>query len=94
MNFLRRLLFVLVLLAATNGAFVLMLLGSTPLGIGACLLLLAGFAYVNLRPIPQTAPTKRIHQLAAGCELLRLFLITVTINVALSLIHISEPTRQ
>ena len=44
MNFLRRLLFVLVLLAATNGAFVLMLLGSTPLGIGACLLLLAGFA--------------------------------------------------
>ena len=93
MNFLRRLLFVLVLLAATNGAFVLMLLGSTPLGIGACLLLLAGFAYVNLRPIPQTAPTKRIHQLAAGCELLRLFLITVTINVVWMLLWLPSAIR-
>ena len=80
MKHLRRILFVLILLAATNGALALMMLGSTPLWIGACLLLLAGFVYVNLRPIPKTAPTKRIDQLSAGCELLRLFLITATIN--------------
>ena len=80
MKHLRRILFVLILLAAANGALALMMLGSTPLGIGACLLLLVGFVYVNLGPIPKTAPTKRSDQLSAGCELLRLFLITATIN--------------
>ena len=93
MKYLRRILFVLVLLVAANGALALMMLGSTPLGIGACLLLLAGFAYVNLRPIPKTAPTKRIDQLSAGCELLRLFLITATINVVWMLLWLPAAIR-
>ena len=93
MKYLSRILFVLVLLVAANGALALMMLGSTPLGIGACLLLLAGFAYVNLRPIPKTAPTKRIDQLSAGCELLRLFLITATINVVWMLLWLSSAIR-
>lgn len=93
MKYLRRILFVLVLLVAANGALALMMLGSTPLGIGACLLLLAGFVYVNLRPIPKTAPTKRIDQLSAGCELLRLFLITATINVVWMLLWLPAAIR-
>ena len=93
MKYLRRILFVLVLLVAANGALALMMLGSTPLGIGACLLLLVGFVYVNLRPIPKTAPTKRIDQLSAGCELLRLFLITATINVVWMLLWLSSAIR-
>ena len=93
MKHLRRILFVLILLAAANGALALMMLGSTPLGIGACLLLLAGFVYVNLRPIPKTAPTKRIDQLSAGCELLRLFLITATINVVWMLLWLPAAIR-
>ena len=93
MKYLRRILFALVLLAAANGALALMMLGSTPLGIGACLLLLAGFVYVNLHPIPKTAPTKRIHQLSAGCELLRLFLATATINVVWMLLWLPSAIR-
>ena len=93
MKYLRRILFVLVLLVAANGALALMMLGSTPLGIGACLLLLAGFVYVNLRPIAKTAPTKRIDQLSAGCELLRLFLITATINVVWMLLWLPAAIR-
>lgn len=93
MKHLRRILFVLILLAAANGALALMMLGSTPLGIGTCLLLLAGFVYVNLRPIPKTAPTKRIDQLSAGCELLRLFLITATINVVWMLLWLPAAIR-
>ena len=93
MKHLRRILFVLILLAAANGALALMMLGSTPLGIGACLLLLAGFVYANLRPIPKTAPNKRIDQLSAGCELLRLFLITATINVVWMLLWLPAAIR-
>ena len=93
MKYLRRILFVLVLLVAANGALALMMLGSTPLGIGACLLLLVGFVYVNLCPIPKTAPTKRIDQLSAGCELLRLFLITATINVVWMLLWLPAAIR-
>jgi len=93
MKHFRRILFALVLLAAANGALALMMLGSTPLGIGACLLLLAGFVYVNLRPLPKTAPTKRIDQLSAGCELLRLFLITATINAVWMLLWLPSAIR-
>ena len=93
MKHLRRILFVLILLAAANGALALMMLGSTPLGIGACLLLLVGFVYVNLRPIPKTAPTKRIDQLSAGCELLRLFLVTATLNAVWMLLWLPAAIR-
>ena len=46
------------------------------------LVLLVEFFYFNLRPIEKgSAPTKRIWYLNSGCELLRLFLISVTITV-------------
>ena len=32
-------------------------------------LALAAFVYINLRPLPKTAPTKRIRHLAEGCEI-------------------------
>ena len=44
--------------------------------------LLGEFIYFNLRPIEKgTAPTKRIWYLKSGCELLRLFLISVTVTL-------------
>ena len=85
MRGLRRVLCALLLLAAANGMLLASLadvfLGS--LGGALCVILLAAaFLYVNLRPIPKgEGPTKRIRTLAAGCELLRLFLITATVNV-------------
>lgn len=44
--------------------------------------LLWGFLWVNLRPLPDgAAPTKRIGQLACGCELLTLFWMSATVNL-------------
>ena len=44
--------------------------------------LLWGFLWVNLRPLPDgAAPTKRIGQLACGCELLTLFWMSATITL-------------
>ena len=81
MKCLRRVLQSMVLLAAANVWLLFMLLGGGLPGTVVCLLLLAAYLYINLRPIPRAAPTKRIHQMSAGCELLRLFLITATVNV-------------
>ena len=67
----------LILLAASNLVFLLILAGMQVL----CLLALIGAVYVLLRPIPKTMPAKRLQRLADGCELLRLFLITATVNV-------------
>lgn len=36
--------------------------------------LLAAFLYINVRPLPKTAPTRHIQRLAEGAELLQLFL--------------------
>ena len=70
----------LTVLAAAHIWLLFMLLGGGLPATVICLLLLAAFACINLRPIPKTAPTKRIHQLSAGCELLRLFLVSATVN--------------
>lgn len=77
----RRAVNILVLLAAANAVLLYLFLGGGPLGTVACLLLLAGFILVNVQPLRKTAPTRRIHQMTMGCELLKLFLITVTVNV-------------
>lgn len=81
MNRVRRILLSLALLAVTNAVLLFLTLGGCLPAAAVCLILLAAFVYINLRPIPKTAPTKRIHQLSAGCELLRLFLISATVNV-------------
>jgi len=45
--------------------------------------LLAAFVYVNIRPTATLGPTKRIQRLERGCELLRLFLISLTATVVI-----------
>lgn len=47
--------------------------------------LLAAFVYINLRPLPKTAPTKRIQRLAEGCELLWLFAAAFALTFFLQL---------
>ena len=47
--------------------------------------LLAAFIYINLRPLPRTAPTRRIQRLAEGCELLRLFAAGFALTCCLQL---------
>ena len=81
MKHLRRVIQILAVLAAANVWLLFLLFGGGLPGTVVCLLLLVSFACVNLWPVPKTAPTKRIHQLSAGCELLRLFLATATVNV-------------
>ena len=81
MNHFRRVIQILVVLAAANVWLLYMLLGGGLLGTAVFLLLLAAFLCINVHPMAKTAPTKRIHQLSVGCELLRLFLSTATVNV-------------
>ncbi|SFP73231.1 triacylglycerol lipase [Oscillibacter sp. PC13] len=81
MKTVRRALHVLVILPACSVVWIFLLFGGGSLSWAAGILLAAAFVYINVRPIPkEAAPTRRIRQLAAGCELLRLFLITATIN--------------
>lgn len=83
MKWVRRTVNVLVLLAATNLAWSSMIIEAESglrwdiLGI----IWLLAFLFVNIRPIPKNGPTKRIWYLRSGAELLRLFLITATVNV-------------
>ena len=81
MKAVRRVLNVLILLAAANVLFLLTYFGFGPVGTGMFLALLAGLVFIAVRPMAPTAPTKRIRRLANGCELLRLFLISATVNV-------------
>lgn len=80
---------VLVLLAATNLAWSSMIIEAESglrwdiLGI----IWLLAFMFVNARPLPKNGPTKRIWYLHSGAELLRLFLITSTVNVLLVCAH-------
>ena len=76
---LRRGISVCLLLASTN--FVQIATWLQPGGAIGAVLLLAAFLRINVRPVPRDAPTGRIYHLLAGCELLRLFLITATVNV-------------
>ena len=50
------------------------------------LLLLAAFLYINICPIPNTAPTKRIQRLAEGCALLELFCVAAIATVPVQLV--------
>ena len=64
----------------------LLVLVHVPMAGAVSLVLLAallwGFLWVNLRPLPDgAAPTKRIGQLACGCELLTLFWMSATVNL-------------
>ncbi|MCI2057898.1 MAG: triacylglycerol lipase [Oscillibacter sp.] len=83
------------LLAATNGGLIFFLCS----GYGAawrwilCGVLLALFVSINVRPGGGTAPTKRIRRLTAGCELLRLFLATATVNAAWMLLWLPAAIR-
>lgn len=83
----------ILLLAGSNAVLLFLMLGGGLPAAAVCLVLLAAFAYINLRPIPRTAPMKRIYQLSAGCELLRLFLITATVNAVLLLALLPSAIR-
>ena len=66
---------------------VLLVLAHVPMAGAVSLVLLAallgGFLWVNLRPLSAgAAPAKRIAQLACGCELLTLFWMSATVNLA------------
>lgn len=93
MRLLRRAFQTLMVLAAANAWLLFMLLGMGLPGTVICLLLLAAFLWVNVHPITKTAPTKRIHQLSAGCALLRLFLVTSTVNVIWMLVLLPSTVR-
>lgn len=78
---LRRSVIVLVLLAGTNLVY---MAAKTDRPFGSAVVavvLLAAFLWANVRPVPGDAPTRQIYHLNAGCELLRLFLVTATANV-------------
>lgn len=90
----RRIIQILAVLAATNAWLLFLSLGGGLPGTAVCLLLLAAFLCVNLWPVPKTAPTKRIHQLSVGCELLRLFLVTATVNAVWMLALLPSAIRK
>ena len=50
--------------------------------------LLAAFLYINVRPLPKTAPTKRIQLLAEGVELLRLFVADFLLSLGIQAIFL------
>jgi len=80
MKYIRRIVNILLLLASVNAMplfwFASSCAQALPRSAWPCLLLLAAFLWVNIRPIPKDRPTKRIQRLAEGCELLWLFAVT------------------
>ena len=91
MKWLRRILCVLVMLVVSNLVAVVCVLplyrrtGEWQLPLAACMLVLL-LILILVRPLGNTAlPTRRIRQLAAGAELLRLFLVTVTLDLVSAL---------
>ena len=89
-NNVRRAIYGLLLTAAVNALPLVWLLyagtGSDLNSGWLYLPLLAAFLYINIRPIPNTAPTKRIQRLAEGCELLELFCVTAVATVLVQLL--------
>ena len=70
----------------------LLVLADIPMAGAVSLVLFAvlfgGFLWVNLRPLPAgAAPTKRIAQLACGCELLVLFWMSATANLIFAIVE-------
>ena len=91
MKWLRRILCVLVMLVVSNLVAVVCVLplyrrtGEWQLPLAACMLVLL-LILILVRPLGNAAlPTRRIRQLAAGAELLRLFLVTVTLDLVSAL---------
>lgn len=89
MKWVRRTVNVFILLMATNLVWSSMMIG-TESGwrwdiLGGIWLL--AFIFVNIWPLPKNGPTKRIWYLHSGTELLRLFLITATVNVLLACVY-------
>ena len=81
MKYVRRILYVLLLVPAINYIPLSTLLDWPAANFISLLLLLAAFICVNLRPLPKNAPSKWIQHLAYGCELLRLFVLSVTLTL-------------
>ncbi len=76
MKYVRRAVYGLLLAATVNVVPGFFLAGSFWKPSFACfcdLALLGAYIFINLRPLPRTAPTRRIQRLAEGCELLELF---------------------
>lgn len=90
MKYARRTAYVLLLLAAVNYMPLFFLLAfafpNFPLHGFLPLLLMVAVLLINLRPLPQTAPTKRIQRLAEGAELLRLFSVTAAVTLLIQLL--------
>ena len=84
MRYLRRTIYILLLVAAADPIPLWMLLGQpltgAPFTMWWWLPFLAALLFINLFPLPATAPTRRIRQLAAGCELLWLFLAAFALS--------------
>ena len=89
MKYVRRMVNILLLTAAVNAMslvwFLSSVAGAFPDAKWLYLPLLAAFIFVNIRPIPKKYPTKRIQRLAEGCELLWLFVVTLTLTFVLQL---------
>ncbi len=89
MRYLRRTIYILLLVAAADPIPLWMLLGQpltgAPFTMWWWLPFLAALLFINLFPLPATAPTRRIRQLAAGCELLWLFLAAFALSMCLQL---------
>lgn len=85
MKYARRTAYVLLLLAAVNYMPLVWLLSLVlPASFSTEWLwptLLVFFILVNIRPLPRTAPTKRIQRLAEGAELLWLFSVTAAVTL-------------
>lgn len=82
MRHLRRAVNAVLLLAAEGGFLTLGYAGGFWTRVLLMLVCLAVFAGVNRRPLFKKAPTERLWRLSSGCELLKLFLITVTVQAA------------
>lgn len=92
MRYLRRIIYIL-LLAAMADYIPLWMLVLRPLiqatfSMLPWLPLLAVFLFINLFPLQGTAPTRQIRQLAAGCELLRLFMAAFALSMCVQLLWI------
>lgn len=90
MKYVRRIVCILLLAAAINYVPLSTLLDSAAADVISLLLLLAVFICVNLRPLPKSVPSKWIQHLADGCELLRLFVFSVTLTLPIQIIWLWE----
>ncbi len=92
MKYIRRLLYALLMGSMINYIPIFTLLyflRSTQISFHALIYwlpLLAAFVFINLCPLPNIVPIRRIQLLAEGCELLRLFLITFVLSLIFQVI--------